>query len=83
MSSDIYVNVMEQYHPDAHVGKPERPSRVKEPGGVIDGSRGASRRYQEINRAASEGEISIVRKAAEGSGIWRFCDPPRHDGFSL
>jgi putative pyruvate formate lyase activating enzyme len=40
-------------------------------------------RYQEINRPVNKEEISAVRLAAERAGLWRFCDPPRHDGFSL
>ena len=93
VSRDLFVNIMEQYHPDAHVGKPPRPS----PSSPISGSReetsinghGAGPpstnlpRYDEINRAVTEQEISSVRKAAEDAGIWRFCDPVRHDGFNL
>lgn len=40
-------------------------------------------RYAEINRAVSTEEIGIVRKAAEAAGLWRFCDPPGHDGFNI
>ena len=84
ISRDLYVNIMEQYHPDAYVGKPRKSNRVVEAGGEVGGLRDLNaRRYQEINRAVSEGEISTVRKAAEDAGLWRFCDPPRHDGVSL
>jgi putative pyruvate formate lyase activating enzyme len=35
VSKDLYVHVMEQYHPDAHVGKKRtRRRRVVEPGGI-------------------------------------------------
>ena len=84
VSRDMYVNIMEQYHPDAHVGKPgnsDRRTKATEDDGEPTGA--TPRRYQEINRSVSDGEISIVRRAAEDAGIWRFCDPPRHDGFSL
>lgn len=75
ISKDVYVNIMEQYHPDAHVGKPKR-TKVVDPGGV-------SVRYEEINRHIKEEEVSAVRLAAEKAGLWRFCDPPRHDGFNI
>ena len=83
VSRDIFVNIMEQYHPDAHVGKPLRSSRATtdKPGGGSLST--ASVRYNEINRPVTGQEISSVRRAAEDAGIWRFCDPVRHDGFNL
>lgn len=93
ISRDVFVNIMEQYHPDAHVGKPSRSSRplsssrsleeatTNEPG--IRASSTTSARYDEINRAVTGQEIVSVRSAAEDAGIWRFCDPVRHDGFNL
>lgn len=89
ISRDIFVNIMEQYHPDAHVGKPSRSSRTSsgpgsfedEPGSVP--SSNTSARYSEINRTVTGQEISSVRSAAENAGIWRFCDPARHTGFNL
>ena len=97
ISTDIFINIMEQYRPDAHVGKPSRASRLSssldslqvpltnEPGnGPGDGPLSTrSARYSEINRAVTVSEISSVRKAAEDVGIWRFCDPVRHEGFNL
>ena len=92
ISRDIFVNIMEQYHPDANVGKPSRSSRASpslgssEGGSTDEPSRvpsSVSIRYHEINRAVTGQEISTVRKAAEDAGIWRFCDPVRHDGFNL
>jgi putative pyruvate formate lyase activating enzyme len=71
ISRDCFVNIMEQYRPDAYVGRPKK------------GSAGDEKRYAEINRAVSAQEISAVRKAAEEAGLWRFCDPPKHDGFNL
>ncbi|KAK0641572.1 radical SAM superfamily protein [Cercophora newfieldiana] len=71
VSRDCFVNIMEQYRPDAYVGRTKR------------GSSGDEKRYPDINRAVSTQEISAVRKAAEQAGLWRFCDPPKHDGFNL
>ncbi|KUJ06958.1 uncharacterized protein LY89DRAFT_661108 [Mollisia scopiformis] len=85
VSRDVFVNIMEQYHPDAHVGKSKRPRRSVpvpiEPGGEAKPSE--SVRYEEINRHVTKEEVSAVRQAAEKAGLWRFCDPPRHDGFNL
>ncbi|KAK3988518.1 hypothetical protein QBC44DRAFT_101070 [Cladorrhinum sp. PSN332] len=71
VSRDCFVNIMEQYRPDAHVGK---PSKKKE---------GGQERYAEINRPVRKEEVSSVRRAAEEAGLWRFCDPPGHDGFNI
>lgn len=79
VSKDCFVHIMEQYHTDAHVGKPK--SRSKPSPDKDDNA--SERRYAEINRAVTKEEISSVRAAAEAAGLWRFCDPPRHDGFSL
>jgi putative pyruvate formate lyase activating enzyme len=83
VSRDVFVNIMEQYHPDAHVGKPKHPRRsvVTEPGG--DTVTQETVRYEEINRHVTQEEISTVRQAAEKAGLWRFCDPPKHDGFNI
>ena len=81
VSRDTFVNIMEQYRPDAHVGKPLRPPRASSPHG--ESSPNTSVRYEEINRAVSGQEVSSVRRAAEAAGIWRFCEPVRHDGFNL
>ena len=83
VSRDVYVNIMEQYHPDAHVGKPKRPRRSSTPESGKGLELEESIRYEEINRPVKMDEVSNVRQAAEKAGLWRFCDPPRHDGFSL
>ena len=87
VSRDLFVNLMEQYHPDGHVGKSGRSAhaaKLVESGGEAGASgKEASVRYQDINRAVNEIEITCVRRAAEGAGLWRFCDPPRHQGFSI
>lgn len=80
VSKDCFVNIMEQYHPDAYVGRPKTRSKQTTDKG---GDNASGKRYAEINRAVTKDEVSSVRKAAETAGLWRFCDPPRHDGFSL
>lgn len=77
VSTDCFVNIMEQYHPDAHVGKPRRKTSVgKNNEAEGDGSGKGEVRYSDINRAVTNDEISSVRRAAEAAGLWRFCDPP-------
>ena len=72
VSRDCFVNVMEQYRPDAYVGK------------TTGGAKKASKlRYEEINRPVEEDEVHSVKKAAEEAGIWRFCEPARHGGYNL
>lgn len=78
VSRDCFVNIMEQYHPDAHVGKPRRRT-----GGQSQEGGKEDVRYADINRAVTAQEVSSVRRAAEAAGLWRFCDPPGHDGFSI
>jgi putative pyruvate formate lyase activating enzyme len=74
VSVDCFVNIMEQYHPDAHVGKTRgKPSgRDKE-----------QIRYSDLNRPVTGHEVSTVRQAADRSGLWRFNEPPKHDGFAI
>lgn len=72
VSKDCFVNIMEQYHPRAHVGKTRRG---KSGSGEV--------RYQDINRPVNDGEVASVRKAAEEAGLWRFNEPPKHDGFAI
>ncbi|KAH8912535.1 hypothetical protein BR93DRAFT_82484 [Coniochaeta sp. PMI_546] len=79
VSRDTFVNIMEQYHPDAHVGKPKKRGDQSDRA-ANDPS---ETRYAEINRAVTMDEISAVRRAAERSGLWRFCDPPKHGGFNI
>jgi len=82
VSKDDFVNIMEQYHPDAHVGKRKHPRRsAAAPGGDSIPPEGV--RYEEINRHVSQDEVSTVRKTAEKAGLWRFCEPPKHGGFNI
>jgi putative pyruvate formate lyase activating enzyme len=96
VSRDTFVNIMEQYRPDAHVGKSKRRTRSSsgdskedsKGGGEEEGEEAkedpsANVRYAEINRAVTMDEVSAVRKAAEAVGLWRFNDPPRHEGFAI
>ena len=91
IGTDVFVNVMDQYRPAGNVGKPRRrgrPPTGEEPsggntgGGGLVGTREAIR-YPDLNRPVREDEVSSVRSAAEDAGIWRFVDPPRHEGFGL
>ena len=95
LSRDTFVNIMEQYHPDAHVGKPRRVSRgssmtgqdaskVDESNGeASQGSASSERRYEDINKPITQEEVSSIRRAAEAAGLWRFCDPVGHGGFNI
>lgn len=80
VSKDMYVHIMEQYHPDAHVGKKRRVTS-KQSGGEDAG--GGEVRYAEINRAVKDEEIGSVRSAAEEAGLWRFCEPNDNSNFHL
>jgi putative pyruvate formate lyase activating enzyme len=85
ISKDVYVHVMEQYHPRAHVGKPKRNSSKSIAGASVDpGSQPLPTevRYADINRAVSEDEVSTVRRAAEEAGLWRFVEVSEHAAFA-
>lgn len=62
VSRDMYVHIMEQYHPDAHVGKRGRGKGKDEV------------RYMDINRAVKDEELGSVRDAAADAGLWRFVE---------
>ncbi|KAG6190526.1 hypothetical protein E4U36_002591 [Claviceps purpurea] len=91
ISPDCFVNIMEQYHPDAHVGKAKRTKAHHEKPlakilGCIEGEEDAATeeaRYADLNRTVSERELSVVKQAAYASGLWRFNEPPKHDGFAI
>ncbi|KAL1972890.1 hypothetical protein VTN31DRAFT_6432 [Thermomyces dupontii] len=76
VSKDLYVHIMEQYHPDAHVGKKRRRR-------AVDGEEKEEVRYADINRAVTDQELGSVRQAAEEAGLWRFCDVSELGGFHL
>lgn len=73
LGRDVFVNVMEQYHPDAHVGKPTRGASAA--AGKV--------RYSDINRAISERELGEVQTAAREAGLWRFVEVAQHGGFNI
>ncbi|KAK7420070.1 hypothetical protein QQX98_002932 [Neonectria punicea] len=75
VSADCFVNIMEQYRPDAHVGKKKR-------GKARDGE-AEEVRYADLDRPVTDNEVSSIRKAAIDAGLWRFNDPPKHDGFAI
>ena len=84
VSKDLYVHVMEQYHPRAHVGKGRRTTsgRAKDVAeGIVEAKK--QLRYEEINRPVSLAEVDSVRKAAEQAGLWRFVDAAEHGGFNM
>ena len=76
LGKDCFVNLMEQYRPDAHVGKEAKRGRA-----VVDAE--AEVRYSDINRPVRADEIASVREVAESVGLWRFCDVPKHGGWVL
>jgi len=93
VSKDLYVHVMEQYHPRAHVGKGRRTTsgRAKDIVNGVTESRGQSAeeltkppvRYADINRPVSLEEVGSVRKVAEQAGLWRFVEAAEHGGFNM
>jgi putative pyruvate formate lyase activating enzyme len=93
VSKDLYVHVMEQYHPRAHVGKERRGKAHRVENTIVD--TGTVKhdaaapappkevRYSDINRATRLDEVANVRKIAEDSGLWRFADVSEQAGFSI
>jgi len=76
ISKDTSVNIMEQYHPDAHVGKKKREASRQ-----TDLQEGV--RCADINRAATDIEVGAITKAARDAGLWRFAETAKHGGFNL
>jgi len=85
VSRDLYVHVMEQYSPRAHVGKGRRVTGTN--ARTADSSIGAEPtgqvRYPEINRPVSTYEVHSVKAAAVDAGLWRFVEEAQHAGFSI
>ena len=81
VSKDIFVNIMEQYHPDAHVGKHKR-TKSTVPSQTMEES-GEAVRYADINRPVNKEEIGIVQRAARAAGLWRFAEAAEHGGFNI
>ncbi|KAK4994247.1 hypothetical protein LTR66_005679 [Elasticomyces elasticus] len=89
VSKDLFVHVMEQYHPRAHVGKANR-SVAPRPDSPVDPTELQAPlkvtkplRYEEINRPVSHSEVASIRQAAELAGLWRFVDAAEHGGFNI
>lgn len=87
VSRDLYVHVMEQYFPRAHVGKTKAGRRGLQKVGR-DGEVGGAKleddvRYADINRAVDLGEVESVKEAAISAGLWRFVEAAEHGGFNL
>lgn len=88
VSKDIFVHIMEQYHPRAHVGKPKRTTGknadITEPGGLPAAKDVKEKiRYGDINRPVSMQEVSSVKEAAIDAGLWRFVEAAEHGGFNI
>jgi len=94
VSKDMFVHVMEQYHPRAHVGKQKRGGVKKagdvadgivEPGGVQASGEEVKKqlRYEDINRSVDLKEVESVTRAARDAGLWRFVEVAEHGGFSI
>lgn len=58
VSPDTFVNIMEQYRPENHVGEM-----------TADGAA----RFTEINRRPSRDELAEAHRAAREAGLWRFA----------
>jgi putative pyruvate formate lyase activating enzyme len=79
VSKDLYIHVMEQYHPRAHVGKGRRHTRGRakeilsqtiEPGGLkADDTVQKQVRYADINRAVKPEEVDSVKDVAKQFGL--------------
>ncbi|CAK3931965.1 hypothetical protein BTJ68_02172 [Lecanosticta acicola] len=93
VSKDLYVHIMEQYHPRAHVGKKRRTmsgraqdiaAQTVEPGDQPAGEKAkAEVRYADINRAVSLDEVDNVKKTAKMSGLWRILDAADQGSFNI
>lgn len=92
VSRDLYVHVMEQYHPRAHVGKERRgkigraaedvANDAVEPGRVTGEAAKKEVRYADINRAVKGEEVKSVKRVAQEAGLWRFVEVSEYEGFS-
>jgi putative pyruvate formate lyase activating enzyme len=77
ISKDTFVHIMEQYHPDAHVGKQQRKASSR------TNSTRDTVKYADINRAVNDNEMSSVKNAARDAGLWRFVEAAKHGGFNI
>jgi putative pyruvate formate lyase activating enzyme len=72
ISKDTFLHIMEQYTPDAHVGKKNR--KASSQANATEGNV----RYADINRAVKDSEVHTVSRAARDAGLWRFIEAPKH-----
>lgn len=77
ISKDTFLHIMEQYHPDAHVGREKRAGSSRSKGGETEV------RYADINRAVTDEEVSLVSRAARDAGLWRFAEAAKHGGWNI
>nr|OQO19607.1 hypothetical protein B0A51_12968 [Rachicladosporium sp. CCFEE 5018] len=80
VSTDLYVHVMEQYHPRAYVGNQRR--------GPLGQSNSEPKvqeqlRYDDMNRAVGLDEVHSVAQAAREAGLWRFVEAAEHGGHNV
>ncbi|KAF1990853.1 hypothetical protein K402DRAFT_324403 [Aulographum hederae CBS 113979] len=85
VSKDLFVHVMEQYHPRANVGKPKKSVLRSDQSGDIPAHKATNTevRYADINRPVDLQEVSAVKKAARDAGLWRFVEAAEHGGFNI
>ena len=72
LDKDVFADIMDWYHPDAHVGK-KKKARAN---GTMNGKKDV--RQMELNRAVDIEEVRAVRKTARDTGLWRCVGAPEH-----
>jgi putative pyruvate formate lyase activating enzyme len=81
VSRDLYIHIMEQYFPRAHVGKSQRIGRTKTQKREEDATETV--RYADINRAVKPEEVESVTAVARSAGLWRLVEAAEHGGFNI
>jgi putative pyruvate formate lyase activating enzyme len=81
VSRDLYIHIMEQYFPRAHVGKTQRIGRAKTQKRERDATEEV--RYAEINRPVKPEEVESVTAVARSAGLWRLVEVAEHGGFNI
>jgi putative pyruvate formate lyase activating enzyme len=81
VSRDLYIHIMEQYFPRAHVGKTQRIGRTKTQKSEEDVTEKV--RYADINRAVKSEEVDSVTAVARSAGLWRLVEAAEHGGFNI
>jgi putative pyruvate formate lyase activating enzyme len=89
VSRDLYIHIMEQYFPRAHVGKSRRIGRT-ETQKILKSDKSTSEedvaehiRYADINRAVKPQEVESVTAFARSAGLWRLVEAAEHGGFNI